>query len=150
MLTRLESHVEKSRKISGPRSLQCSHFGYICPVDTPDGENCGLVKNLALLAKVTTASEDSLLLSKLDGLAMKELGLFTITEMNRDESTWVVILNGKIAGGVKDAKKFAEDFKFLRRTGKIDRFVSIFEDPIDRIIDIWSDAGRLVRPLIHI
>lgn len=49
LLTKLESHIEKSRKVSGPRSLQCSHWGFICPVDTPDGENCGLVKNLTLL-----------------------------------------------------------------------------------------------------
>ena len=58
MLTRMESHIEKSRKVSGPRSLQCSHWGFICPVDTPDGENCGLVKNLALLARITTEIED--------------------------------------------------------------------------------------------
>ncbi len=50
----MESHIEKSRKVSGPRSLQCSHWGFICPVDTPDGENCGLVKNLTLLTKITT------------------------------------------------------------------------------------------------
>lgn len=26
----------------------------LCPADTPEGENCGLVKNLALMAHVTT------------------------------------------------------------------------------------------------
>lgn len=29
----------------------------ICPADTPEGEACGLVKNLALLAHVTTDEE---------------------------------------------------------------------------------------------
>jgi DNA-directed RNA polymerase III subunit RPC2 len=150
MLTRLESHIEKSRKVSGPRSLQCSHFGYICPVDTPDGENCGLVKNLALLAKVTTASEDVVLLKKLYNLGMKELGLFQITEMNTNCKMWIVLINGKVSGGIENASRFIESFKDLRRKGSVDPFVSVFEDPIDRVIDIWSDAGRLVRPLINI
>lgn len=150
MLTRLESHIEKSRKVSGPRSLQCSHFGYICPVDTPDGENCGLVKNLALLAKVTTASEDLVLLKKLYNLGMKELGLFQITEMNKNDRMWIVLINGKVGGGIENASRFIEGFKDLRRRGVIDPFVSVFEDPIDRVIDIWSDAGRLVRPLINL
>ena len=29
----------------------------VCPSDTPEGESCGLVKNLALLAHVTTDVE---------------------------------------------------------------------------------------------
>ena len=79
MLTRMESHIEKSRKVSGPRSLQCSHWGFICPVDTPDGENCGLVKNLALLAKITTEIEDYKILLELDEIGLIELGIFDIT-----------------------------------------------------------------------
>ena len=73
MLTRMESHIEKSRKVTGPRSLQCSHWGYICPVDTPDGENCGLVKNLALLSNITTFSDDIELIK-----IFKKLGVLTL------------------------------------------------------------------------
>jgi len=48
---------EKTRKVSGPRSLQTSQWGMMCPADTPEGEACGLVKNLALLAHVTNDDE---------------------------------------------------------------------------------------------
>ena len=40
--------------MSGPRSLQPSQWGLLCPSDTPEGEGCGLVKNLALMTHVTT------------------------------------------------------------------------------------------------
>ena len=30
----------------------------LCPSDTPEGESCGLVKNLALLTHVTTYEND--------------------------------------------------------------------------------------------
>jgi DNA-directed RNA polymerase III subunit RPC2 len=119
-------------------------------VDTPDGENCGLVKNLALLTKVTTASEDVDLIRHLDRICLKELGLFSITDMNRSGKLWLVVVNGKIAGGVCRADLFVNKIKELRRNGAIDRFVSVFADPIDMVIDIWSDGGRLVRPLINL
>jgi DNA-directed RNA polymerase beta subunit len=60
MITRVSSQFEKTRKVSGPRSLQPSQWGMMCPADTPEGEACGLVKNLALLAHVTHDEEGEL------------------------------------------------------------------------------------------
>lgn len=54
MMGRVSSLFEKTRKVSGPRALQPSQWGMLCPSDTPEGEACGLVKNLALLTHVTT------------------------------------------------------------------------------------------------
>jgi DNA-directed RNA polymerase III subunit RPC2 len=59
MMTRINSAFEKTRKVSGPRSLQPSQWGIICPADTPEGESCGLVKNLALISHITTDSEEA-------------------------------------------------------------------------------------------
>ena len=40
-MTRITSTFEKTRKVSGPRSLQPSQWGMLCPSDTPEGEvNC--------------------------------------------------------------------------------------------------------------
>ncbi len=38
MMTRVNSQFEKTRKVSGPRSLQASQYGMLCPCDTPEGE----------------------------------------------------------------------------------------------------------------
>jgi len=150
LLTWLESHIEKSRKVSGPRSLQCSHWGYVCPVDTPDGENCGLVKNLALLSWVTSEIDDHEVLRTINKLELIELGFYDIRDMNKNKKIWNVILNGKIVGGIFDWVKFVKNFKILRKKGIINKNISLFEDEVDRIIEIWSDAGRLVWPLINI
>lgn len=45
--------------MSGPRALQPSQWGMLCPADTPEGESCGLVKNLALMTHVTTDEEEA-------------------------------------------------------------------------------------------
>ncbi len=36
-----------------PRMLHGTHFGIICPSESPEGERIGIVKNFALLCKVT-------------------------------------------------------------------------------------------------
>lgn len=38
-------------------------WGMLCPCDTPEGEPCGLIKNLALMTHVTTDEEESPLIS---------------------------------------------------------------------------------------
>lgn len=54
----IRSQFEKSRKLAGPRALQPSQWGMLCPSDTPEGEQCGLIKALSLLAHVTTPDEE--------------------------------------------------------------------------------------------
>ncbi len=49
----MNSHFKKSRKLTEPRALLGSHWGLVCPADTPDGSSCGLTKNLALMAHVS-------------------------------------------------------------------------------------------------
>lgn len=151
MMTRLESHIEKSRKVSGPRSLQCSHWGFICPVDTPDGENCGLVKNLSLLARISTNVDDSKVKAYLLGLGVVETGTFNIWEMDADQSNWfLVILNGTIIGGVPEEFNLVEKLKMLRAKRLIHYTVSICCDMKDRVIDICTDGCRLMRPLLNL
>ena len=50
-MMRVKSQFEKSRKVAGPRALQPSQWGMLCPADTPEGEQCGLVKRLGPKAK---------------------------------------------------------------------------------------------------
>lgn len=63
MMTRISSQFEKTRKVSGPRALQPSQWGMLCPSDTPEGEACGLVKNLALMTHITTDVDENPLLN---------------------------------------------------------------------------------------
>lgn len=42
---------EKTRKVSGPRSLQPSQWGMLCPSDTPEGEVRQRAKPIILVNK---------------------------------------------------------------------------------------------------
>lgn len=96
-MTRITSQFEKTRKVSGPRALQPSQWGMLCPADTPEGEACGLVKNLALMTHVTTDEEEGPLATLCTLLGVEELSLLSGEELH-SPSTFVVFLNGSILG----------------------------------------------------
>ena len=53
-MRRINSPIGRDGKLTSPRHLHNSHWGKVCPAETPEGQTCGLVKNMALLAYVTT------------------------------------------------------------------------------------------------
>ena len=52
-LTRVVSPLSTSQENFLARELHPTHFGRLCPVETPEGHSIGLRKNLALMADVT-------------------------------------------------------------------------------------------------
>ena len=47
-LRRIQTPLDSNIKLAGPRRLNATQYGYICPVDTPDGGNSGIIKNLSI------------------------------------------------------------------------------------------------------
>ena len=52
-LRRLNTPLAKQGKLAKPRQLHNSHWGMVCPAETPEGQACGLVKNLSLMSLVS-------------------------------------------------------------------------------------------------
>jgi DNA-directed RNA polymerase III subunit RPC2 len=149
MMTRVSSQFEKTRKVSGPRSLQPSQWGMMCPADTPEGEACGLVKNLALLAHVTNdeESEDDLLKQICFDLGVEDVTMITGDEINAPTS-YLIFLNGLIVGVHPQPEVMAYKVRQLRRKGRIGEFVSVYLNIIQKAVYIASDGGRVCRPLL--
>ncbi|KAJ1916405.1 DNA-directed RNA polymerase III complex subunit Rpc2 [Mycoemilia scoparia] len=147
MMTRISSQFEKTRKVSGPRALQPSQWGMLCPSDTPEGELCGLVKNLALMTHITTDSEEEPIRRLAFALGCEDLNTITGEELY-DHHTYLVTLNGLIIGASRQSQKFVRNVRIMRRNGRISEFVSIFIDDARKMINISSDGGRICRPII--
>lgn len=142
MMTRLASSFEKTRKISGPRSLQPSQWGMVCPCDTPEGESCGLVKNFALLSQVTLDLDDTLLRSALANLGVEELDT-----LHPEDSTtsFTVFLNGSIVGIHGHPATLCRNLRILRRCGRLHPHVSAYLAPHQKAVHVGCDGGRIVR-----
>ena len=57
-LRRVLSPLSRSQPHYEARDLHPTHFGKICPAETPEGPNCGLVKNLALQAFISVGVDE--------------------------------------------------------------------------------------------
>lgn len=72
-LTRVVSPLSTSQENFSARELHPTHFGRLCPVETPEGHSIGLRKNLALMSTVTyehlDVTED--LFEKLEGFGLE-------------------------------------------------------------------------------
>ncbi|XP_043266534.1 DNA-directed RNA polymerase III subunit RPC2 [Venturia canescens] len=147
MMTRVNSQFEKTRKVSGPRSLQPSQWGMLCPSDTPEGEGCGLVKNLALMTHITTEVEDEPIVRLAFNLGVENVNILGGEEIN-NKDVYMVFLNGNILGIVKNYNRLVNVFRMLRRKGLVNGFVSIYLQHQHRCVQISSDGGRLCRPYI--
>ena len=55
-LRKINLPLDASAKVVGPRLLNSSQWGFIDPIDTPDGGNIGLHKHLSISAYVTSGS----------------------------------------------------------------------------------------------
>ena len=174
MMTRINSQFEKTRKISGPRSLHPSQWGMICPSDTPDGSSCGLVKNLALLAHVTTSQNEKSISNLCINLGAEDISTNPILDDDSDEDdlslmkngsnsniknknidyyinkNFIIYVNGTPIGLTSLPNEFCKKFRKCRRMGLIHEFVSIYCNEENNSINIACDSGRLTRPYIRV
>ena len=177
MMTRINSQFEKTRKISGPRSLHPSQWGMICPSDTPDGSSCGLVKNLALLAHVTTAQNEKSIINLCINLGAEDISTNPILNDDNEEkeennelnmvnngssimkltgieeyqrNNFIIYVNGTPIGLTSIPNEFCKKFRKCRRKGLIHEFVSIYCNEESNSINISCDSGRLTRPYIRV
>ncbi|MBN3037441.1 MAG: DNA-directed RNA polymerase subunit B'', partial [Candidatus Diapherotrites archaeon] len=57
-LRRLISPLSKVHPHFEARDLHPTHYGKVCPNETPEGQSCGLVKNFAIGTIVTSGIDE--------------------------------------------------------------------------------------------
>ena len=72
-LQRVVSPLSATQENFEARELHPTHMGRLCPVETPEGTNIGLRKNLALMASITTAANEQEVLKALRDIGLTEV-----------------------------------------------------------------------------
>ena len=72
-LQRVVSPLSATQENFEARELHSTHLGRLCPVETPEGTNIGLKKNLALLASISQDSKEEETIKSLKSLGLKVL-----------------------------------------------------------------------------
>ncbi|EUB54999.1 DNA-directed RNA polymerase III subunit RPC2 [Echinococcus granulosus] len=144
-MTRVTSLFEKTRKIAGPRAIHSSQWGLVCPSDTPEGEACGLVKNVSLMCHITVEVDDTNLIELL-----QTYYVYALRDFSYALDEYIVYVNGKPIGFTKEPNELAAVIRGLRRSRCLHEFVSVHCKPVLRCVHVVSDGGRLCRPYIII
>jgi DNA-directed RNA polymerase subunit B len=151
-LRRIQSPLSRTQPNFEARDLHATHFGRICPSETPEGSNCGLVKNLALsgIISVNVTSEE--IIEKLYDLGT--VHFFDAKEDLKKDGTRIFV-DGRLIGYYKDGAELAESIRELRRNSKIHPHVGVSFHKSDiegstRRLYVNCNAGRVLRPLIII
>jgi DNA-directed RNA polymerase II subunit RPB2 len=140
--------LDASAKIIGPRLLNSSQWGYIDPVDTPDGGNIGLHKHMSISTFVTSGFS----VKKLIPWLRFKINLKLLQECNPNILAVLtkVFVNGVWIGSIEDPMKIVGVLKLFRRNGLLPAFMSISFNYENNEISMYTDAGRLTRPVYYI
>ncbi|MCL7383594.1 MAG: DNA-directed RNA polymerase subunit B [Thaumarchaeota archaeon] len=146
-LRRVQSPLSRSQPHFEARDLHGTHFGRICPAETPEGSNCGLVKNLALSATISHQAKKRELLERL-----YSSGVLPFTEMlsRRRVYPTKVFVDGLLVGFHINGKELVKTLRELRRRNEVSSEVSFALYSYDHVQEVWinTDEGRVMRPLI--
>lgn len=148
------SHLRKTNlplpvgvKLVGPRVLHSSQWGFIDPVDTPDGGNIGLHKQLAITTYISRGySRERIvewLREKVELKPIEECSPALLSTMTK------IIVNGYWAGSVASPLETMEKIKLFRRNALIPLYTSATFEIRQNTIYIYTDAGRLYRPIFY-
>lgn len=141
-LRRTNTPIGRDGKIAKPRQLHNTHWGMVCPAETPEGQACGLVKNLSLMSVISVGSPDGPILEY-----MKTMGLSGLEGYTADPEATRVFLNGVWVGISTNPSNLLTQMVTQRREGALRDEVSIVREIREREIRVYTDAGRVMRPL---
>jgi DNA-directed RNA polymerase II subunit RPB2 len=150
-LRRLNTPIGREGKLAKPRQLHNTHWGVICPAETPEGHACGLVKNMALMAQITVDSPAKPVLDALSEWSVEYLEEVACPQIPKATKVFV---NGLWVGIHREPDELVAQLRSIRRSGElgvagdVHQFeIALVYDVAARELRVQTDAGRMCRPL---
>ncbi len=146
-LRKINLPLDPTAKIVGPHLLHNTQWGYIDPVDTPDGGNIGLHKHLSISTSITNSFSAYPIIKWIRA----NTGLKLLTECSPEmiSASTKMFVNGNWIGILDNPIQTVNNMKLFRRNGIIPAYTSISFSYETNIIYIYTDGGRLTRPIFY-
>ena len=143
-IRRLSYPLPAGSKTIGPRKLHNSQWGFVCPSESPDGSNVGIINHLTIMSKVSiNIREEGIYEALIDH---KMISLKNIVSSDLDDNG-KVFLNGRWIGIHKNPPLLYKILKLFKLNSIINCFTSISWDANLNELHIFCDSGRIVRPI---
>lgn len=146
-INKITTPGSKENKKIDAKEVQLSSYGFVSAVDTPEGKDaCGTVKNKAItcLLSIGNLVGEKVLYYYINELR-KINKIYYMGQLNNENKN-VLIVNGKLEGECI-GDEVANFFIAKKRSGELFKDTMIVHNPSDKIIYVYTDSGRLTRPL---
>lgn len=144
-LRRVHVHLPERGKQTKPRQLHISQDGIMCPVESPEGKECGLIKNLTLLAHVRLGYPSTLFIQLILPLVVP------LADPSRDAEQRLrtrVFVGGIPLGTTRDAPALLQRLRAMRVRQTLPPDCSIFMHRT--LASVEFDHGTVLRPLLRV
>ena len=145
-LRRISTPQDKSGKLTAPRKLHNTIWGFLCPAETPEGQSVGMVKSLAIMTHVTIYSDSAPLYDIIYPKIKRLENLNPIDVFNKVK----VFINGLWVGITEEPYQLYRYLKEMKHNGIINIYTSVIFDVKTLEIRVCNDSGRLTRPLLRV
>jgi DNA-directed RNA polymerase II subunit RPB2 len=146
-LRKINLPLDASVKLVGPRALHSTQWGMFDPIDTPDGGNIGIHKHLSISTYITQGVPREPMIKwlreKLNMKLVEECKPIVLSSLSK------VIINGLWAGVLEDPIRACDKIRLFRRNGLLPVYISVTFDTKQNTVYIYTDAGRVCRPLFY-
>jgi DNA-directed RNA polymerase II subunit RPB2 len=143
-LRRIQTPVEKSGKLLAPRKLHGTSFGYVCPVETPEGHSVGIVKAMSMMTSISQHTPSMIVIRLLD-----KADVSWITDMT-PEIGIPISVNGVTVAYTNRPDMVFNVMKEAKRNFVLHPHSGITWSVTKQELSIETDGGRIVRPLFLI
>ena len=148
-LRRINCPISREGKMPKPRQLHATSLGLTCPVETPEGAACGLVKNLSLLCHVRVGSAFTAPIADII-MAAGDVPLTPLLQATSEQRCHdaSVLINGVIVGYVASAAAAAlvASVRRLRRRRCLPFDLSVGVE--NNIVQVMTDPGAMLAPYV--
>jgi len=145
-LRRVSTPVDTTGKLIPPRKLHSSQWGYICPVETPEGQSVGVVKNLSMMCEITNQVNSYFIIELIEDLIVDFESVDVFNYNKKDHIK--IFINGGWIGYTDNPQQLYALFKEKRSENLIHPHSSINWSMEEYSIYIFTDRGRCIRPLM--
>jgi len=144
-LRRIQTPVEKSGKLLAPRKLHGTSFGFVCPVETPEGHSVGIVKSMSMMTSISQHTPSMIVMKLLD-----EGDVDWITSLTNKHTGVPISVNGVIVAYTSKPNVVYSLMKNAKRNFILHPHSSIVWNVMAQEFSIETDGGRIVRPLFRV
>jgi DNA-directed RNA polymerase II subunit RPB2 len=136
-------------KVVGPRLINSTQWGILCPIHSPDGGNVGLHKHISIMTRITKRLSGYPFIEYLrqEGFNMQ---LLEECKLDYIANSTKIFVNGAWVGVTITPLEMKNKLVLYRRNGLINSFISIHWNIKRNEILIQTDAGRPCHPLFPI